>query len=276
MPLITVVSDLHIEFGYQELPGGEVLIVAGDLAEARSIKRHFHSTKPVGSTPSHAYRCSDFIEHEFKKYDKVFYVLGNHEHYHNRLDKTWHHLVEIVPDNVNILDEHCEEYKGVLFLGGTLWTDLNKGDWHTAYHLKQNMNDFHVIQNYYGMDEHYAPKIGRLTPEYTAGIHRHTLEYFQTILEQNRDKPVVVITHHAPSFASVNAKYKTDHLMNGGYASELSDFILANENIQLWCHGHMHDPVDYMIGNTRVVANPRGYLGHEDTGQFNPNFTVEI
>jgi len=31
----------------------------------------------------------------------------------------------------------------------------------------------------------------------------------------------------------------------------------------------MHDPSDYMIGETRVVCNPRGYVGYER----NPNET---
>jgi hypothetical protein len=38
----------------------------------------------------------------------------------------------------------------------------------------------------------------------------------------------------------------------------------------------MHDPVDYKIGETRVVSNPRGYIGHEDTSGFNPDFTFEV
>lgn len=27
----------------------------------------------------------------------------------------------------------------------------------------------------------------------------------------------------------------------------------------LWIHGHTHEKADYMIGNTRIVSNPRGY-----------------
>jgi hypothetical protein len=52
--------------------------------------------------------------------------------------------------------------------------------------------------------------------------------------------------------------------MNGGYRSELSEFILDHPQIKLWTHGHMHDPFDYMIGTTRVVCNPRGYAGHDE------------
>jgi hypothetical protein len=64
--------------------------------------------------------------------------------------------------------------------------------------------------------------------------------------------------------------------MNGGYCSAMDEFVLDHENIRVWLHGHMHDPVDYMIGNTRVLSNPRGYIGHEDTSRFDPSLTFEV
>jgi hypothetical protein len=51
--------------------------------------------------------------------------------------------------------------------------------------------------------------------------------------------------------------------MNGGYSSELSEFILDHPQIKLWTHGHTHEPFDYMIGDTRIVCNPRGYINYE-------------
>jgi hypothetical protein len=38
----------------------------------------------------------------------------------------------------------------------------------------------------------------------------------------------------------------------------------------------MHDPVSYYIGETRVVSNPRGYVGYEDTHQFDPGFSFTV
>jgi hypothetical protein len=38
----------------------------------------------------------------------------------------------------------------------------------------------------------------------------------------------------------------------------------------------MHDPVDYMIGDTRILSNPRGYLPWEEDNGFDPNFTFEV
>ena len=51
--------------------------------------------------------------------------------------------------------------------------------------------------------------------------------------------------------------------MNGAYHSDLTEFIMDRPEIKLWVHGHMHDDFDYMIGDTRVVCNPRGYIGYE-------------
>jgi len=268
---ISLVSDLHLEFGYQEMEGGDVLLLAGDIAEARTIIKQLHSTKVLPYTVGRL-NAYDFFYHECAKYKQVFYVQGNHEHYHGRFDKTYDELKRAMPANVTVLENEIVEYEGVMFLGATLWTDMNKGDPITLHSVKSFMNDYRVIQNFYAEKNLYY----KLTPDATVAAHRYTKQYFKLMLSEHRDKPFVVITHMAPSFASVNEKYIKDTVINGGYASELSEFILDNENIKVWVHGHMHDPVDYMIGETRVLANPRGYVGHEDTSGFDPDLTFEV
>jgi hypothetical protein len=61
--------------------------------------------------------------------------------------------------------------------------------------------------------------------------------------------------------------------MNGGYHSDLSEFILDRPAIKLWTHGHTHEEFDYMIGDTRVVCNPRGYIGYEELAN---NFKLKV
>lgn len=271
---INLVSDLHLEFGRQELPGGEVLILAGDIAEAKNIAKEYHGTKPepyVGGDLTYY----DFFEKECSKYQKVFYVMGNHEHYHGRFDQTYDVLSRCLPSNVTLLENSVEEYNGVMFMGATLWTNCNNADSLTLYHLKHMMNDYKVVQNHYKDKGLYH----KLIPEYTFRTHIKTMEYFRFMLSEHRNKPFVIVTHHAPSFKSVPEQYVGDTLMNGGYASDLSEFILDNENIKVWVHGHMHDPVDYEIGSTRVLCNPRGYNGYEritEDDQFNPGFSFEV
>lgn len=46
----------------------------------------------------------------------------------------------------------------------------------------------------------------------------------------------------------------------------------------LWLHGHVHDSFDYYIGNTRIVANPRGYApkGVVENKAFDATLTVNV
>ena len=268
---ISFVSDLHLEYGYQELPGGDVLLLAGDICEYRTLKTQFNSTKALPYVPGKL-NAYDFFYHECAKYKKVFFIMGNHEHYHHRFDKTYNDLKALMPANVTLLEKECFIYAGVVFLCGTLWTDLNRGNPITVFTVKNFMNDYRVIQNFYPARSLYY----KLTPDVTVAEHRATLEYFKFILETNRDKPVVVLTHMAPSFQSVHETYKDAGDTNAGYASALDEFILDNENIKVWVHGHMHNPVDYQIGSTRVLANPRGYMPYEDKNGFDPTFTFEV
>jgi len=271
--IINLVSDIHTEFGYQTLPGGDVLILAGDICEARSLNKEFHSTKVLPYTPGGGkLNAYDFFYHECAKYKKVFYVMGNHEHYHGKFHKTYELLKSMLPENVTILEKEMFEYEGVVFLGGTLWTDLNKGDPMTVMVVKNMMNEYRCVQNFYPDKNLYH----KLTPQHTLEEFRKTRDYFKMILEMTRDKPVVVITHMAPSFNSVNEKYLSAGVANAGYASDLSEFILDHENIRVWVHGHMHDPVDYKIGNTRVISNPRGYTPWEDGNGFEAGLYFEV
>jgi hypothetical protein len=107
-------------------------------------------------------------------------------------------------------------------------------------------------------------------------MHKQSRHYIEETVRAHADRPVVVITHMAPTHLSINEKYKHDPISNGAYVSDLSNLILDNPNIKTWVHGHVHDPVDYMVGDTRVLCNPRGYIGLEDISQFRADLTFEI
>ena len=58
-------------------------------------------------------------------------------------------------------------------------------------------------------------------------------------------------------------------LLSAAFASNLEYLFERYPNIKLWCHGHVHNSVDYKLGNARVIANPLGY------GNENANFRKE-
>jgi Icc-related predicted phosphoesterase len=130
------------------------------------------------------------------------------------------------------------------------------------------MTDFRVIRIAGENFKKFLPM--RTVIEFTK-----TRDYFKTVIDNlPKDSKIVVCSHHAPSHLSIHEIYKNDTLMNGGYSSDLSEFILDRPQIKAWTHGHMHNNFDYLVGDTRVMCNPHGYPGEND--QFDFNFTFEV
>lgn len=277
---IKLVSDLHLEFSDINIKNDEdcdVLILSGDIMVINDLHDHPESKyshlelKDLKFGQARAQLFRDFLKRCSFQFPQVVYVAGNHEFYHGEFHRGVDHLREECRKfpNIHFLECDAQFINGVLFVGGTLWTDVNKGDPLTQHAITDMINDFRVIRN----DEHGYTK---LRPAHIMHRHRKTLEYIKHIVEANRDMKCVVVGHHAPSFQSIGEQYKNDTLMNGGYASDLSEFILDHPQIKLWTHGHMHQTFDYMIGETRVVCNPRGYESAGEISGWNPNLVLEV
>jgi Icc-related predicted phosphoesterase len=108
--------------------------------------------------------------------------------------------------------------------------------------------------------------------------HKDSVRYIFGALKEQMDagRKTVVVTHHGPSYLSVAAQFKGDRY-NGAYVTELGNEIVDAGGPNVWVHGHTHVSLDYMIGDvTRVVVNPRGYVGHELNDEFDPKMLVEV
>lgn len=266
---IDLCSDLHLEFADLTLPGGDVLVIAGDLCEAKHIKQDQYEPDTELAMfefedrlkrPDRFYRF--LIEECSAKYRETVMVMGNHEHYGFRFEKTADHIQKQLPDNITLLDNTSHVIDNVLFIGGTLWTDVNRDDPVTHHTLKQGMNDYRCITQHDRAKNFYY----KLTTQRTMQEHYKTKWYLEKTLEENRNKnqyPVVIVTHHAPTYQSIAERFLGDTKFNGGYASDLSTLILEYPEIRYWCHGHTHDQFNYQVGDTRVLCNPRGYKGYE-------------
>ena len=73
-----------------------------------------------------------------------------------------------------------------------------------------------------------------------------------------KSKPIIVMTHHAPTPYSIAPEYKNDPL-SASFASDMREFIDEYPEIRLWTHGHVHSSFDYIYKECRVVAEPFGY-----------------
>lgn len=285
-------SDLHLEFGplvVNNTQGADVLILAGDICVARDLEL---ADKNLYAENKRAQRYLDFFEDVAAKFPHVLYVMGNHEHYNGDfkytkgiLQRKLAHLT-----NVHVLDKEVFEFDDVTFVCGTLWTDMNGEDPLTMQNMPRMMNDFrgitndnnkvtrkvplydnenfetnkdgYVVRNVVGYK--FKEEAAKFTPADAVADHRQMLDYITHVVAEKADDKFVVVTHHAPCGLSIHEHYREDTLMNGGFYTELGNFIAYRPQIKLWVHGHMHNDFDYVVGETRVVCNPRGYVGHED------------
>lgn len=273
---LAIASDLHLEFADIDLVNrqqADVLILAGDILIAQDLYDHSAESQglaasidSMGRRQQKASQYRGFIDRVASAYNHVLVVAGNHEFYHGRWIQSLETLRSEYQRHANIHFLEGQEFclDGTTFVGGTLWTDMHRGDPITLWTVGQGMNDFRVIR-------HDAHGYTRLRPEHAAQRHRETVDRFSDLITAagQRGDRVVVISHHAPCAESVNPLYKNtaSHHLNGGYYSDLSKLILDHPEIVLWVHGHMHHSVDYHVGSTRVLTNPRGYVGYERGGQ---------
>ncbi len=198
----------------------------------------------------------------------VVYVLGNHEFYGQTIPKLAHQLRdEAEGTNVHLLENGRVDIGEVTFLGATLWTDfaLNGDAVIGGLHAESGMNDFRKIRT--------LPGYRRLRASYVARLHARSVAWLRAELPGLQGRKLVVVTHHAPSRRSIPDCYQTDPL-NPAFASNAEELV-ASSGARLWVHGHIHRHADYMLADTRVLANPRGYPGEEVDG-FDPNLVVEV
>lgn len=292
---IAVCSDIHLEFGpisLENTEGADVLILSGDICVANDLRERDSYNIRGENDKSNKYHT--FFQECSARFPHVIYIAGNHEHYHGDYATTIPTLRERLGylTNLHILDKEFVELNGVCFAGGTLWTDMNKEDPQTLYGIKNYMNDYRIIENsnelvhfqkhvnkdkpvgmtdeeWMALDYHdrvtlkMGTRTAKFSPEDSVKDHKAMLEFIKDSIASRPEMPWVVVGHHSPSKLSTKPRYEKDVIVNGAYSSDLSEFILDHPQIKVWTHGHTHHEFDYMIGSTRIVCNPRGYINYE-------------
>jgi predicted phosphodiesterase len=251
---LNILSDLHLSQGALDVPrtDADVVILAGDVARPRD-----------------AVAWAAAIDRP------VLYVPGNHEFYGDSIDGTLATLRALCAGtNIRVLDNDAVTIAGVRFLGTTLWTDFmlfGDGERQAAAVAEATrlMRDFTRIR--------FGDAAQRLlTPADTAALFAAHAGWLEGKLAEPHPGPTVVVTHHAPSRASIHPRF-TDSLLNACFVSDAAR-LLDGERAQLWIHGHTHDSFDYVENGTRVVCNPRGYAknGVDENPCFDPDLVIDI
>lgn len=232
---IRIVSDLHLEFVQHKWR--ESLKNICDSAEPGEI------LVVCGDTCSHLPILRDAMVHFSRHFAHAIYVLGNHEFYGNERERVFEFLRADKLNNVHLLENEKIEIDGQCFLGTTLWFAN-----HPMNQFHENrMNDFWTI------------------PKFNTWNYK-VAEDAKAWLGENVLPGDIVISHHLPSPALVSPEYKISAL-NRFFVHDCEDIMAANLPAY-WFFGHTHTSFDHMIGDTRCIANPRGYARNHDPYRF--------
>ena len=251
---IHVMSDLHLEHRPTEdyaLPetDADVIVLAGD-------------TRPGTRGAEWAMAATD---------KPVIYVLGNHEYYRSSYPSLIGKLMEMTKGtNVHVLENRRVDIDDVSFLGCTLWTDMGLyGDVNMAsMRAEYRMNDYSLIRN--SSREH-----ARFSARDSRAASAASARWLSKEFESGDCMPRrVVVTHHAPSEQSISVRYKGDDT-NPAYASDY-EHLVRSSGAAYWIHGHVHRSLRYEIGDTTVLANPRGYPRESGYSGFDPKIVIEV
>lgn len=218
------------DFHPEKLEPADYLIIAGDLGMSNTYDKIL----------------ADITKRTESKFKKILHIAGNHDHW-------WHSSQSASntkkPDTPNFDNDYCEHSDGeYVFLGCTLWTPIpNEAAWRIA----RSMNDYI-----------YTP--GKFTPYESRQQFEVQSKWLRDKIEANKDKKVIVFTHHQPFEELIPDKYKSN--INWSDANEAYvvmdhslDDINKYGNIKLWCCGHTHENFDGMLHGVHVVRNPIGY-----------------
>lgn len=242
--LIQIASDIHLDYrpSYKLEKLGDILILAGDIGQP--FKANY----------------IEFLK-SLSEWKSVLLISGNHEYYSaghtkNQIDEKISELCSSLP-NVVYLNKGVYQLDNYVFLGTTLWTDIqNKPQVQTI------MSDYSRIRVKKGQ------KKVKINPNDTMEWHRQELAWLLEQLEQYQEKQVLVITHHAPSYKSCQIyhtlkKEKNDSLpcVDDAYATSLEWICDRYTNLLFWFHGHVHQPLHYQLNQCQVICNPIGYPG---------------
>ena len=279
---LQILSDLHLEthpnFHATPAPGADMLVLAGDigsyqrgslLADDDFGLARFSPQQAGGHWPV-----------------PVVLVPGNHEFDAQDFDAAHTRLRAVCERlGIHLLDRSTLEVDGVRLVGTTLWTDfdsiaLHLGITEVGALLKQRDKAFKAANFYLSKAE--ATRNGQ--PFLAAEIREEALRcqaWLRDALAVPFDGPTAVITHFAPSLRSSDPRYGMTP-GTAGFCNALDDLL---PQAQLWIHGHLHAPSDYLAKGVRadgsdwqcrVVANPLGYARKGEQESFVPHCVVQV
>lgn len=156
----------------------------------------------------------------------VFLIAGNHEYRRAKSEIEFQEIESQITSlvkkigNITFLNRKMVEYEGYVFAGATLWTHT-----HFSYSPRTDLeNERHVLD----------------------------LKFIESL--SFCEKPVVMMTHHLPSYELISPYFAAHYRwgkMTFRWASH-SDYLLAPP-IKVWICGHSHVNMQKKINGVQIL-----------------------
>jgi predicted phosphodiesterase len=273
-----LLSDVHLEF-YDGRPNHSRDVYISNIIKA-SKYNHSKYLFLAGDIGNNVSSVKHFIQRCLTEgpWQQIFYIAGNHEYYgkvkplpkaiddYKSIEKQLQHDTK----SCHYLHHERLVLPEMVVMGATLWTRPSV----TSF---DGMNDGNKIRG----------KRSKLILSEVVEMHIYDKQYLSNMLslpdeliddgnndnDGNNDidvtnrKPIVVMTHHAPSFKlSLTGK----DMYSSGYYCDADSLL---EQADYWLYGHTHTPVNTTLYDCKVYSNP---LGYPDELVRNYNFTFDV
>ena len=189
-----------------------------------------------------------------------------------------HHLERLAPFGAGN-EEPVLVLQGVRFVGTTLWSDFvallerpERSPAIAARNEKAREKAFRAANHY--LRTTGGTRLGQpmLAEAIRAQAHVCQAWLREALAQPYTEGPTVVVTHFAPSLRSGDPRYGLTP-GTAGFCNALDDLL---PYAQLWLHGHLHAPSDYVHRGCHVVANPLGYARKNEQIGFQPMRLIPI
>lgn len=274
---LQLLSDLHLEtnpdFVFSLAPGVDVLVLAGDIGSYQAGSRL--SGEDFGLE---RFAPAALGTHA----PQVIFVPGNHEFDGlPRAQATERLRASCARLGIHWLERQSLVLHGVRFVGTTLWADFEAlvDPRASETQRRQQMEKAFRAANFYlrknsTLDADGQPMLAQAMRELALDCQ----DWLAQTLAQPFDGPTVAITHFAPSLRSADPRYGLTP-GTAGFCNALDRLLPLAD---LWLHGHLHCPNDYLVEDPasgrhcRVLANPLGYARKGEQAAFQPHCVVSL
>jgi Calcineurin-like phosphoesterase len=275
---LQLLSDLHLErypqFKAQAAPDADVLILAGDIGSYQAGSRLDTDDFGLGQfsplRPDSPWRT-------------VLFIPGNHE-YDGLEYASTHERLRAICAQLGIiwLERAVHTIGDVRFVGTTLWSNFDAfaaEEANLTRQLQQREKAYRAA-NFYLRKNTTLLNGEPMLAEAMRELALSCQDWLRAALAEPFEGRTVVVTHFAPSLLSADPRYGLTP-GTAGFCNGLDELL---RHAQLWVHGHLHCPVDYLKRGQhegqpwqcRVAANPRGYFSKGEQATFVEQFVIDL